>query len=219
MNRLWLACLATLLAAAPPQDFDKSKHPWTKWKEGSYAKLKMSTEMGEMKQEGSITYTLTKLTDKDFTVSTAVEAAGNTHDDAETEEFPTKAGEETLTVDGKKFECVIWKSKGTRGGSESETKVWVPKGKDFALKITTTGGQEVSFTAVKLGEKVKVMEKEFDCVRLEGTIGQGGSDMKATIWTHPSIPGGMMKGEMKLKAGEQEGTITLELVEMKAEKK
>lgn len=198
------AVLLALLIFAPQEKFDPSKHPWARWKAGASVKYKATYAMSGGSSESDFTQTLSKVTEKDYTVTTTVEVMGQKNEGEEVWGFPENVGQEALTVEGQKYECTIWKSKGTKGGVDSENSVWVPTGKDFALKMISKGQEAMEYVAVKLADPITVREKKWECVRLEGKIHSQEPEMTMTLWMNSSVPGGWVKSEMKFDGGVME---------------
>jgi len=213
-----ILALAAALLLAPQDEFDKSKHPWLKWKEGATVEYTMSQEMGEMKNEGSYTLKLSKVTDKGYTVMTTVDMGGSSNDTEDTQELPVKDGEESVTVGEDKYDCVIWKNKGSRSGEESETRIWLAKDKGLPVKLVTKGKQGFEVTATKFGENVEADGKKYECVRLEGKMEMGQNEAKFTMWYSPEVPGGAVQAKIEFEMGENKGTILVTLKKYDAKK-
>ena len=209
--------LLAIVAAVPQEKLDRSKHPWAKWKIGAYTKYKIVQQAGENKAEGTGTSTLTKVTDDEYVTTTKYDFGEQKIEEEETETIPVKDGEETLTVEGKKYECTIWKSTSTKGEKKTEYRVWATKKDARLLKVVGKGGSDLDITAAAMSESVEVAGKKYDCVRLEGSVKEEGRDGKAVFWMTEGIPGGLVKMEAKY-AGEPELTVQLEMTEFKAEK-
>lgn len=210
--------LALLLALFAPQEkLDPSKHPWAKWKPGTWVKYRITQQIGENKFEGTGTSTLSKVTDEEYLVSTKYDFSGQMMEEEESETIPMKDGEETLTIEGKEVECVIWKSNGKKGGTETEYRTWAAKEGSRLLKIVGKGGDVMDAVAVRMSESVEVGGKKYDCVRLEGSVSGKTGEGTAVFWTTEEIPGGWAKMEMKY-PGKQEITVELEVLEYKTEK-
>lgn len=196
------------------QDFEKSKHPWLRWAEGSWVKIRMAQEFGGRKMESTLTSKLVKISDKDYTLSQTSEMGGQSQTKEDTNSIPVKDGEETLEAAGEKYECVIWKSTASRG----ETRVWVPKGKDFPVKFAAKGQQSFELVATKVSDSVEVAGGKYGAVKLEGKFAMGGGEAEATLWYSAAIPGGTARMEMKMSLQGQSGTMTMEAVEFEAKK-
>lgn len=213
MTHLAFAMWAALCVAPVQEKFDESKHPWTKWKPGAYATYKIAGDFGGQKFEGEMKQALKEKSGTEYTTTQTQSIMGQENESTEVEQMPVASGTETLTVDGKSFDCTIWKSKSKKDGTESESKVWVPKGGNTPLKIVTGGEDSAEFVAEKVGVKVKGGDgKEYTCVVLTGKIKSQGGDLDATFHFSPDVPGGIVKIEMKM--GEQ-GGMTYELTEWK----
>ncbi len=206
-----------LMRGGAQEKLDPSKHPWAKWKTGAWAKYNLVRQVADDRTTGTMTTTLTKVTGEGYTTNAKYMFGGETFDEEKFETIPVKDGEETLTVEGKKYECAIWKSTSKKGEKKTEYRVWATKSGDRPLKLVGQGDARLEVAAIKLSESVEVSGKKYDCIRLEGKVTRPGHDGKLTWWMAEGIPGGLVKGEEEF-SGDLELTGTLELAEFKAEK-
>jgi hypothetical protein len=211
MIRLTLAVLALALL---PQDVDTKRHPWLKWKKGSFTRFKMNVDLGGQQLELGTRQELSAADDKEFTLAVTTEANGQAQESETVESVPKKDGQETLKIDGKEYTCTIWKSSRSRGGRDSEVRYWFADGADAAVKFTTKGEDEAEFVAVKLAEELTVAGKKLSCVKLEGTLKGRMGEMKGAFWFSPDVPGGAAKFGLE---GEK-GKFGAEVVEFEGKK-
>ena len=211
-----MLAIALILSVAA-QDFDKSKHPWTRWKVDSYAKYKMTVEAGGGSFDGEYKSVLTEMTDKGYSAVHTSSFMGTERAEKETETFGEKKGEEKLKVGEKEHACVVWSSSGKRGEKETTAKLWMTGGTEVPVKMTWKSGDDDTgeLTATKLADKIAAGGKEFEAVLLEGdsTSAELGA-MKCKLWMHPSVPGGVVRMEL---AGDQ-AKIVIDLVDFDAKK-
>jgi len=206
--------LAVLALALLPQDVDTKRHPWLKWRKGSFARFKMSVDLGGQQLELGTRQELSAADDKEFTLAVTTEASGQTQESETVESVPKKDGEETLKIDGKEYKCTIWKSSRSRNGKDSEIRYWFAEGADAAVKFTTKGDDEAEFVAVKFGEEVTVAGKKLSCVKLEGALKGRMGEMKGSFWFSSDVPGGAAKFALE---GDQ-GKFSAEVVEFEGKK-
>ena len=196
------------LVSSPQEQFEKTKHPWLKWKVGAYAKFR-TTMSGK---DGTITLKLIKIVETGYTLSKESHMFGMTQLKEDAITIPQNVGVETLVIDGQRLECAVWAQKGTEGGEAIERKVWVPKAKDFAVKIETTGGDELKLEAKKLKEEIGIESKKYVCVRLEGTRRVPSGRVKMVGWQNAEVVGGLVKLE-QFEPGGALRAFTMELEE------
>lgn len=212
--KLLSGALALWLCAAG-QDFDKTKHPWTKWKVESFAKYKVTIEAAGQTLDGEYKSSLAELKEKEYSTRHVFSFMGADQEETETESFPEKKGEEKIKVGEKEHACVVWASSGKRGEKELSSKTWISGATEVALKMTwkAGAGETGEFTATKLGDKVDAGGKEFDAVLLEGemTTDELGT-MKGKLWLAASVPGGILKMEL----ASDQGKVLIQLVEVDA---
>lgn len=197
MKRVLIGSVSFVLLAAMAmgQDFDKSKHPWLKYKAGTSVTFKLTYEVGEMKQEGTMKRTLAEVKENEYITKTKYDMMGQEQEREETEQFPEKSGTETIKVDGKELKCTVWVSKGKRGENTSESKMWIPEGSEVPVKITfkVENEEDGELTAVKLSEQVTVGDKKYTCVKLEGKLTAQMGEFKAVAYASGDVPGGLVK--------------------------
>jgi hypothetical protein len=132
--------------------------------------------------------------------------------------MPEKVGDESLKIGDKEYKCVVWKAKGKRGDKETESKVWMCDTVSAPLKLESKSGEEEgSFTATQVSDKVKGAGKEYDCVKLEGTLNNQLGKMKTTLWLNADIPGGAVCMKMEGE-GDMGAKISIDLSEVDAKK-
>lgn len=192
MKRTILA-LAGLLtagsAALAQKEFDKERHHWAKYKAGTSVTWTMKVDAGGNKAEGSLKQELKEVGASSYTLLHAYDLAGQKSEEEETEDLPTRSGEETLKIGGKEYKCVIWSSKSKKGETTGATRMWLADGVKTPLRLEIKEGDETStLTAVSLSEKLKAGGKEYDCVKLEGDMASQGHKGKGKLWLNPEIP-------------------------------
>lgn len=197
MKQVWISCASFVLlaAAAMGQDFDKSKHPWLKYKAGTSVTFKITYEIGEMKQEGTMTQTLAEVREKDYVTKLKYDVMGQEQEREEVEEYPVKGGTETLKIDGKDVKCTIWVTKGKRGDNGSESRMWIPEGSEVPVKVTfkVENEEDGELVAVKMNEEITVGGKKYTCVKLEGKLNAQMGELKAVAYACGDVPGGLVK--------------------------
>lgn len=210
--------LLVLLAAssAYAQDaMSKDNHHWMKYKAGTSVTFTIKMSAGGQEMEGKMKQTLADVKDNSYTTKNSFEMAGQTNDDEETEDLPTKDGEETLKIGDKEYKCTIWKAKSKQGEKESSSRVWLTEGIKVPLKIETKKDNDTTVaTAVEVSEKIKAGGKEYDCVRLEGDMATEMGKAKAKFWMNGDVPGMAIKILMDMKGDMGEAQMTFELSEI-----
>lgn len=223
MKRMIPLGVTLILAAATAsaQDFDKSKHPWARYKAGTSVSYILTMDMGPMgAHTGTITQILKEVTNKNFTrtIRNAVTMMGQeqVQEEEESEAFPVRTGEETLTVDGKEYPCVTWKASGKKRGQDTEACFWITEDGSKLLKVSEKRqDQEFSVTAVKLSDETETGGKKYDCVRLEGKMTNPTGESVITIWSDwDGLPSGFVKVSMKDEKNSTEVTFTLSEVKI-----
>ncbi|MBI2901024.1 MAG: hypothetical protein HYY17_12635 [Planctomycetes bacterium] len=187
---LWLALLAPAQEKSPPP-----RHPWASWKPGTHVRYRVTQEndsgggTGGIKTEERVTSTLLKVDKTGVFIATTFVSENENGLLEERETLPEKAGEETLPLMGKRWDCVIWKSEVTKGNWKSERRVWIPKNGDVPLKIV---GYDFDGAATQIDEIVETGGKKHRCVRLEGTLGKYYPGT-AVLWCSSAVPGGLVR--------------------------
>ncbi len=207
MLRLALAALASLLLA---QDkFPSDKHPWMRYKAGTFVKYKMVYEQAGQKQEAEMVYTLVEVTADAYTLKVVSKAPGLEQERTEKEGLPVKAGAEKVTVAGKEVACTVWTAKGKRGDKPSDTKFWLPEGSAIPVKVTskTQDEEEAEIAATGLKEEATVLGKKHECVKLSGRLKTAQGEAEITLWMTDKVPGGGARMEMSANGGALKATM------------
>jgi hypothetical protein len=221
MKQLVLVLAVVVVAgssASAQQAFDKDRHHWAKYKVGTSITWKMSVASGEQKGEGSLKQELKEVGAASYKLVHVYDMAGQKSEEEETEEMPTRSGEETLKIAGKEYKCVIWSSKSKKGETEGATRFWLADGVKAPLKLEIKDGDETStLTAVSLSEKLKAGGKEYDCVKLEGEMASGGQKGKGKLWLNPDIPSMTVRMDVsfQMEMGAMETSLEVSAVDIK----
>ena len=215
-----LALSLALLAAFAQETYDPQKHPWMKWKPGSFVRYRMTTEMAGQKQEGEITYTLSEVTASGYALKVKAQMMGMNQEKQEQESVPVKVGTERLKVRDKEYACTIWMSKGKRGDFPSETRFWTTDGVSFPLKtaLKVEGEEAFEMVAVSVSEEVTVAGKTYGAVMLSGKMKTAGGEAEVTTWMSDQVPGGALRMETRMQVQGATVPSRLEAVEIVANK-
>lgn len=175
--------------------FDTSIHPWLKWQVGSFIEYTGSTPLGEVKTRE----TLKEIRQKGFVIETTEAHGGKEFKDVQTRKMPDFIKEDTLKIGDRTFKCTVWRW-GDPDPLMGTPRIWVDeKGRFLKIVRTLENGKEVaSYRAAELDAKVKVGDREYDCVRLEGKQEDPmGHSVVVTVWMSPDVPSGLVKLLMK----------------------
>ncbi len=221
MSKAILGLVLVLVAApAGAQDgaaLDNARHPWLRWKEGSYTRLKMTVG----KNKSDMVHILKEVTEEGFVTEIQTKLFGSMDIFRDEEKLPKRDGEETLKLEGKDFKCTIWKAAAVRHGKDAESKYWIDDG-GRVLKIARTLDMfqgPLVVQAVKAGEKRKVKDRELECLKLEGTCrAPTGADATVEVWTSPEVPGGTLRTKVTYSTGKADATMDVEVVDYEGKK-
>jgi hypothetical protein len=206
-----LLMTAAILALAQDQ-MSKDQHHWLKYKVGTSVTMKLTMSAGDQKMEGTMKQTLTEAKDKSYTVKSSFEFAGQTNEEDEVEDIPTKVGEDTLKIGDKEYKCVKWVAKSKRGEKESTATVWLSEGIKPPLKLEIKDERGTSVvTASAVGDKVKAADKEYDCVKLEGEMNTDQGKAKTKFWMCGDVPGMAVKIDMVISGDQGDMNMVFEL--------
>jgi len=211
--------------------------PWAKWGSGAFRKTKTTTQITGETSVFYSTETLIRVGEEKYTISA---------DDKEKDSapYPTtlptllpakKVNQETVTIDGKTFQCDVWERKETSPGPfsraigksqyEVDIKEWVFPEQDFPLKTTKdefwkTDRQSVKkrsseLITEKLSESVEISGRKINCTKFVETIlffekeNSPPISVRGNVWASRAVPGEEVRALIK---GEQFEQIS-ELVE------
>ncbi len=207
-----MICL--LFAALAAQDaLEPARHPWMAWKPGAAARYRITLELGAARQDGGIAYTLADTGPRGYTLKVLASQLNKELLSEQQDAAPLRAGNESITVDGKDISTSSWTSRGVRGGLVCETRLWLRPEGGAPLKMTSKidGQEDLTLAAAALEDVVKAAGREIRCVRLEGRDAL--KNHQVTAWFSPEVPGGLVKMVTRAKRGGQDLVSTLELTE------
>lgn len=191
--------IAMLLVLACLQDkVDPAKHPWAKFKEGSWVRLQTTTKMAGMEMPRQEARRAVKsVTAEAVTVTT--EDGGGVRDEViplvakagTPKPAVVEKGKEDVTIDGTKFACKILESTVKTEAGEAKTTTWAcdaaPGGvvKFEAKSSVYTSASKL----VKLKETVTIGDKDVVCWVTETTIEMKGTTTQSKHWQSTDMPG------------------------------
>lgn len=212
-----------LLALLPAQEkLDRARHPWLKWKEGSFATYTLAVDGAGIKQEGELTCTLSKVGEKGGAVRIAKRVGHNRDDGGDQPvDDAVKSGDGTVKVGEKEYACTAWKMKTRDLLDLPELELFFTEGVDAPIRVR--GPKEsrsgaVDLAAVSLKETVKVGEESLECVKLEGKAEAPKGTVKMVVWMTPKVPGGYARIEVEQAVGEVKVKLALSLAKYEAKK-
>lgn len=204
--------LLAVLAHAPQEKLDASRHPWLRFKAGTSVAYKVTSEVGVLKEESQMTYSLKEIDEGGFTLEVKVAGIGKEQAMDGKEGPYLKVGEEKVRVAEKDHACTIWESKGQRGPYSTKTRYWLAEGIAVPLRLVSqVDAQESDVVATSLSEKLAIGGKEYDCVRLEGKTKNAQGEAETTVWLSDPVPGRLVKIAAKGKVQGAGMTTTVEL--------
>ena len=190
---------------------DPARHPWMAWKPGAAARYTVVLELGGVRQEGGIAYTLAEVGLRGCALKVVATQLDKRISSDQSEDLPVREKTEAVVVGDQSLACGVWKGSGLRGGLPCETRVWLRPDGGAPLRMTSKidGQEDLALVAVALEDVVKAAGRELRCVRLEGR-----DLLKNTVvqaWFSPDVPGGLVKMVTTAKVNGQALTSTLEL--------
>lgn len=192
------------LAALPLLETETARrlaNPWAGWVTGSWVTLQIEntltggmTSKQSLVEAGSATYTLRDETEwedgsSDKQVVMSLARFGYPHSLPEGQVVAT----ETVTVEGRAFECEVWRARFTEDGQTWDSIAWVSPELDQPLRIRSKAKMSVELEVKKLEDFITVARRKFRCVRYEGHITAEGKRSPVTQWRSSEIPGGVAK--------------------------
>lgn len=206
--------MLTLALLLSQELLEPAKHPWMAWKPGAAARYTVVLELGAARQVGSVSYTLADAGLRGCALKVVATQLDKTITSEQTESLPARDGNEAVSVDGKSFECGIWKARGLRGGFACDTRLWLRPDGGAPLRMTSKvdGQEDLSLVAVALEDLVKAAGRELRCVRMEGRDALKGHVVQA--WFSADVPGGLVKMVTTAKVKGQALSSTLELTDV-----
>jgi hypothetical protein len=226
-----LALLGALLAVCTVRAGDTNPERWTKFKPGSFVKIKTTAKLSgeEMVEESK--FTVTEVTADYYALKIETSMGGNALPvtDVKYPVGPTAApeltweekGAEELEIDGQKVKCSV--RLGTSADKKSTRTVWTAEigGAPMAVKseekqVVPGGARSESMVVTKLAETVKVNGKDVSCWVKTVILDVEGQKAESTVWESRDVPGLTVKSEQKTTSGTLTMTTSREVVEFEA---
>jgi hypothetical protein len=192
------------------EKFPSEDHPWLRFKTGTSVRSWITIKDGERIDQGIQTLTLKErdgdkyAIEEESTLSPGPKTINRTA-------AASKTGKGIVTVDGKALACAVWTATGERDGRPTETSYWIPEGQKNPVRVTfRQDGVEGDLKAVALSESLKVADRVYTCVKLEGTLRTPRGKGPATIWTSHEIPGAQVRMDLTLETPTGKVTFKVE---------
>ena len=228
MTRVLSAALLALLAFHSSANADALSDRWTKFKAGSFVKIKTTAKLSgeEMVEESK--FTLTEVTADFYALKIETSMGGNALPVTDVK-FPLtpsaapewtweEKGNEELEIDGQKLKCSIRIA--TSSDKKSLWTIWITEVAGAPLevksekKLVVPGGSRTETSAVtKLSEPVKIGDKEVTCWVKNVVLEIDGQKAESKVWESREMPGLVVRSEQKTSSGALVITSTREVVE------
>jgi hypothetical protein len=209
---------ALLLLPFLQEKIPAEDHAWLRFKAGTWVRNVITVKDVGFSGQGIQTLTLKERDGDKYSIeedSTLSLGGPSLHRTA----LPAKTGTGSVTVDGKPIACTIWTAKGERDGRPTETSYWIPDGRKDPVRMTfKQTGMEGDVKAVSLKESIKIDERTFTCVKLEGKITTVRGTGTMTLWTSLEIPGAQVRLDIALNTPDGKVTFNVEPLEIHEEK-
>jgi hypothetical protein len=197
--------------------FDLKKHPWCKWKVGTYARYRL-TIREPAKQDRTVGWTirLESAGHDSFTLLTTSRGGNEASAVSEIELFPQFETEETVTVGEESLPCTVWSAQGKKETFPTLRRYWLDE-QGRILKVSYRQQRQERYehelTAVAFNEEVRVAGSPFRCTRMEGTVWLGDRTAQVKQWWSPELPGFVARAETLFEMNGDRLTIQRELVD------
>jgi hypothetical protein len=207
--------IALLLLLPSLQDkLPAEEHCWLRFKTGTWVKSVITIEDGGRTDQGIQTLSLTERDGDKYVIEEASTLSLGPKTLNRTA-AAVKTGKAEVTIQGKPVACTIWTATGERNGSPTETRYWIPEGgKDPVRVAFRQDGVEGEMTAVSLKETLKVGDRTFSCVKLQGKVATVRGRGPMTVWTTNEIPGGQVRMDLALDTPAGKVTFKVEAAEI-----
>jgi hypothetical protein len=193
-------------------------HAWLRFKTGTWVRNVLTVKDVGFSGQGVQTLTLKERDGDRYTIeeeSTLSVGGPSLHRTA----LPSRTGTGSVTVDGKPVACTIWTAKGERDRRPTETSYWIPDGRKGPIRMTfKQAGMEADVKAVSLKEPLRIDERTFTCVKLEGKITTARGTGTMTLWTSSEIPGAQVRLDIALDTPDGKVRFNVEPMEIHEEK-
>ena len=205
---------ALLLLLFLQEKLPADDHAWLRFKAGTWVRNVVTVNDVGFSGQGIQTLTL-KERDGDKYVLEEASTLSLDGPSLHRTSLPSKIGTGAVTVDGKPIACTIWTAKGERDGRPTETSWWIPDGRKDPIRMTfRQAGAEGDVKAVSLKESLKIGERTFTCIKLEGKITASRGTGTMTLWTSTEIPGAQVRLDLVLNTPDGKVKFNVELLEI-----
>ena len=192
---------------------------WLRFKTGTWIRNVVTVDDAGFSGQGVQTLRLSQRDGEKYTIEESSTLSLEGRPSFHRTTLPVKSGTGAVTVDGKSIACTIWTAKGERDDHPTETSTWIPDGGKEPIRMTfKQAGAEGDVSAVSLKETVRIGDRTFTCVKLEGKITTTRGKGTLTIWTSPEIPGGQVRMDLALATPEGKVKFNVEPLEVHEEK-
>jgi hypothetical protein len=175
--------------------------PWAAWVTGSWVVFEVENTLGErLTSRQSLvavdaeTYTLRAESTRGEERSTSesvvsLAALGYPH------ALPgaQAVARETLAIEGRAFDCTVWRARYTEGREQWDAVAWVADGADHPLRIRLKGPAELELEVVALEDYVTIARRKFRCLRYAGQVTADGRRSALEQWRSSDVPGGIVR--------------------------
>lgn len=184
---------------------DLTKHPWAKFKPGSWVKIANGFSSASSLMDDETTVVLLAVGERSH--KKRFESVSKGHGTSSVEsEFPSVdyepklTGRETLAIQGIDIVCDVWEFACDKDGCTDQEKTWIAADSGMTVKHEYQKSGKCNWssfeTVVDLADHQVVDGKEIPCWRSEGTQEQPGMCMqKLVTWHSPEIPGFLVRSE------------------------
>ena len=223
MRALLLAAFVLLLAAAADaqekRKFDKSKHPWVRFKVGSWVSFKVTVSPPPPDQVArELKWELKNSGEGKYVIKETQNFMGSEKTETKMSALPTYVKSETVKIGTEEHVCHVWKSveMGDKG-RKTEALLWVDD-KHRLIKMKSEGAEAIEAEAEGLDVEIEAGGKKLTASKLSGTIKKplAGIKGKVTLWATDQIPGGTAKMVIEGDIQAIKMTMTLEVSKFEA---
>lgn len=186
-------------------------HPWAVFKPGGWVRKKSTEKRGdEPATEVVFDEVLAEISGETVTLQVETrkgDAVEESRRDVPVARPGAKAlAEETLLLDGKEYACVV-----VEDGTGKE---WVPKdGRAATLTVLKReDGNGASRATAVAEERVRVGERELECLKVTREVERGGQVLQVEEWFAEEVPGFVVRRKMAGQEGGAAFTRTVEVV-------
>ncbi len=129
-----------------------------------------------------------------------------------------KVATEVVNVQGKPYECQVWRARYSEEGVQWDAIAWVSDGIEQPLRIRVQGKHDLSLDVDKLEDYVPIGQRKFRSIRYTGTVSSTAGRSSIQQWRSAAVPGALVRSVTTSEKDGQKSVFTMQVREFRGTK-